>query len=109
MNPALHAIQSRRRAAQALTTSFAEYDGKVFIGQSQDCTPIAEWAKEQRAIGAIGGRDMRHAARIPNVIIEKYCNENGVRFAEVMRDPVHIKRICNDSANAMFRIWPGRL
>jgi deoxyribodipyrimidine photolyase len=108
LNPVLAARQQKRQQDQ-LRTSFAEYDGKLIIAQSQDCTPIAEYAKQQQAIGNVGSADMRHAAKIPNVIIEKYCNEHGVTFAEVMRNPVHMKRICNDPANAAFRIWKGKL
>ncbi|HEX7644851.1 MAG TPA: hypothetical protein VF472_21835 [Burkholderiaceae bacterium] len=87
----------------------AEYDGKLFIGASQDCTPIAEFAKAQHNAGFHGSQEMRHAARIPNVIIEAYCNEHHVSFADVMSNPEHMKRICNDPKNAAFRIWPGKL
>lgn len=107
MNPALAARLQRRGAG--LTTSFAEHDGKVFIGQSQDCTPIAERAKALHNVGAFGSSEMKHAAEIPEVILNKYMNEHGVSYAELMSNPVHIKRICNDPDNKMFRIWPGRL
>lgn len=106
MNPALQAIQHRRGA---LTTSFAEHDGKIFIAQTQDCTAIAERTKRLHNDGAHGSADMKHAATIPQVILEKYMNKHRVSYAELMRDPVHIRRICNDPDNAMFRIWKGRL
>lgn len=108
MNPVL-AARMQKRSLDQVQTSFAEQDGKLIIAQTQDCTPIAEWAKEQQAVGNYGSSDMKHAAKIPNVIIEKYCNEHGVTFAEVMRNPAHMKRICNDPANAAFRIWRGQL
>lgn len=106
MNPALQAIQQRRGA---LRTSFAEQDGRMFIAQTQDCTQIAEWTKEQQAIGATGTADMKHAARIPDVILNQYMNEHGVSYQELMRDPAHIRRIVNDPKNAAFRIWKGRV
>jgi hypothetical protein len=105
MNPVLAARQSRR----ALTTSFAEYDGRVFVQQSQDCTPIAERAKALHNAGAHGSADMKHAATIPDVILEKYMNEHRVTYADLMNNPEHFRRICNDPDNKMFRIWPGRL
>lgn len=105
MNPVLAARQQRR----ALKTSFAEHDGKIFIAQTQDCTPIAERAKALHNAGEFGSSEMRHAATIPDVILEKYMNEHRVSYAELMSNPEHFRRICNDPDNKMFRIWPGRL
>lgn len=107
MNPVLSARLARRHSP--IQTSIHEQDGRIIIAQSQDCTGIAEFAKEQHNLGNHGSSEMRHAARIPNVIIEMYCNENTVTFADVMRDPAHMNRICNDPENKMFRIWPGKL
>ncbi len=95
--------------ASALSTTFSEQDGRLFIGRSQDCTPIAEYAKAQHNAGAFGSSEMKHAARLPNVIIEKYCNDRGVTFAEFMANPVHVKRCVQDPANDAFRIWKGAL
>lgn len=105
------ATQARQqpRAAAALATKIVVQDEKVFIGRSQDCTPIAEVCKAAHNARQFGSGEMRHAARIPNVIIEQYCNDNGVLYSEVIGDPVHMRRICNDPKNAMFRIWPGKL
>jgi hypothetical protein len=109
MNPALAARLARRAVRGALTTSFAEHDGKVFIAQTQDCTPIVERAQALHKAGMYGSSEMRHAATIPNVILEKYMNEHRVSYAELMGNPEHIRRICNDPDNKMFRVWPGRL
>lgn len=92
-----------------LSTQFVEQDGKLFIGRTQDCTPIAEDAKRRHNAGLTGSADMKHAARIPNVIIEKYMNDHGVTFDEVLGNPQHMKRIVEDPANDAFRIWKGRL
>lgn len=107
MNPALRAIQQRR--AGELSTHVGELDGKLIIAQSQDCTGIAEWAKEQHRAGEYGSSEMRHAGRIPDVIINAYMNEHGITFREVMSDPVHFQRMCNDPKNDAFRIWKGRI
>lgn len=107
MNPALAARLARRDGA--VRTSFAEHDGKLFIAQTQDCTPIAERAKALHNAGAFGSSDMKHAATIPSVILEKYMNEHRVSYAELMNNPEHIRRICNHPDNAMFRVWPGKL
>lgn len=92
-----------------IDTSFVHEDGRLIIARSQDCTPIAEDAKARHNAGMFGSSEMKHAARIPNVIIEKYMNDNGVSFAELMANEVHIKRICNNPDNGAFRIWKGQL
>lgn len=105
MNPVLAARMQRRD----LTTKVAEYDGKLFIAQAQDCTPIAEQCKKLHNAGAYGSSEMRHAASIPDVILEKYMNEHGISYAELMGNPEHFRRILNDPDNKCFRIWPGRV
>lgn len=93
----------------SLDTSFHEQDGRLIIANSQDCTPIAEYAKAQHNAGFHGSSEVKHAARIPLVIVEKYCNDNGVTFTEFMTNRAHMKRIVQDPANAHFRIWKGAL
>lgn len=56
-----------------------------------------------------GDKEMRPLATIPGIIIQQYCNEQGVSFAEFMRNPVHATRMLNDPALRDFRIHPGRV
>lgn len=104
MNPVLTALRKRD-----LQTRLKEEDGRLVITSTQDCTPIAEHCKALHNEGFHGSKEMRHAASFPKVIIEKYLNENGVTLEQFMADPVHVKRMCNNPDNAMFRIWPGRV
>jgi len=90
-----------------LETRIFTQDDRLVIGRSQDCTPIAEDAVRRHNDGLHGTSDVKHAARIPNVIVEKYCNDHGVTFQDFMADPVHIKRLVQHPDNAMFRIWKG--
>lgn len=90
-----------------LETRIFSQDDRLVIGRSQDCTPILEDAKRRHNDGAHGTSDVKHAARLPNVIVEKYCNEQGISFQEFMADPVHIKRLVQHPDNSMFRIWKG--
>jgi len=92
-----------------IDTSYHHQGNEMIVNRSQDCTPIAEYAKAQHNAGYHGSSDVKHAARIPLVIAEKYCNENGVTFAELMTDTKHMKRLVEDPANDAFRIWKGRL
>jgi hypothetical protein len=94
---------------RAMQTRLTEQDGRLIIANSQDCTLIAEHAKALHNAGMHGSSDMRLAASLPQVIVEKYCNERGINFQQFMNDPEHIKRVCNDPDNQMFRVWPGKI
>jgi hypothetical protein len=52
---------------------------------------------------------MKLAARIPNVIVEKYCNDNKISFREFMGNREHVRRVLNDPSLSHFRVWPGRV
>lgn len=86
-----------------------EEDGKLHLGTVQDCSPILEKAKAMANEGMHGTKDMRLAATLPNVVIETYCNNNGITFQEWMSNPIHIKRMLNDPDLSGFRIWKGRV
>lgn len=92
-----------------LDTKIAMQEGGMVIGRSQDCTPIAEYAKRRHIEGQHGNKEMKFAASIPYVICEKYCNDNGIEFSEFMGNPAHMRAVLNDPALAHFRIWPGRI
>ena len=92
-----------------ISTTIADQDGRTIIARTQDCTAIAEYAKAHHNEGNFGSKDVKHVARIPNVIVEAYCNDNGVTFEAFMADPAHIKRLVQDPKNAAFRIWPGAI
>ena len=78
-------------------------------GTVQDCTPIHEDATRRRLEGLHGSKEMKHAARFPAVLVETYCNTNGVSFAEFMQNKTHIRRMLGDPALSGFRIWEGRV
>jgi len=82
-------------------------DGNLIAGTEQDCDPILEDAKARHKEGMTGTADMKHAARLPLVAIETYCNVNGIDLEEWMNNPVHIKRMLMDPALSDFRIWKG--
>ena len=90
-------------------TVIAQQGADLITGTIQDCVPIAEMAKAKHNAGMFGSSDMKHAATIPMVFIEKYLNDNGVSFAEFMKNKQHIRRVLNDPALAHFRIWKGQV
>jgi hypothetical protein len=92
-----------------LQTQVILQDGNLVTGTVQDCTPIAEFTKAAHNVGAHGSSEFRHAAKIPLVIIEQYCNIKGITLAEFWQNSDHVKAILNDPDLKDFRIWPGRV
>jgi hypothetical protein len=83
--------------------------GTTTIERVQDCTPVVNYAEQQRIAGATGSSEMRHAARFPAVIVEQYINNRGITFNEFLSNPVHVKTMLQDSALSAFRIWEGKV
>jgi len=83
--------------------------GTLSIQTLQDCTPIAELCKTQQREGVTGTSEMKLAARIPDVMVTAYCNNNNITFSEFINNREHVRRIVNDPAMAHFRVWQGRI
>jgi hypothetical protein len=90
-------------------TRVHEEDGKTVFERVQDCAPIADRAKALHNEGLHGSSEMKHAASIPFVIVERYCNDNGISFQEFCNGEEHIRRMVNDPSLAHFRVWNGRV
>lgn len=86
-------------------------DEKLVIHRTQDVEPILERTKALHNEGAFWSQDKEyvHAASIPNVIVEAYCNQHGITFAEWMDNEEHQRRMLNDPSLAHFRVWKGRV
>lgn len=91
-----------------LTTKVVLQDGNLVTGTEQDCTPFVDDVHNRVVAEATGTSEMKHAARLPNVLIEKYCNTIGIGFDEFCQNPVHARVMLNDPALNAFRIWQGR-
>lgn len=93
-----------------VTTTVALSDGNLVTGTTQDCTPIAEHTKALQNSGFEGpSNDVKLAASVPFVFVEKYLNDNGITMQELARSQEHQKRLLNDPAIAHFRVWRGRV
>lgn len=88
-------------------TLMHEEDGKTIFERVQDCTPIAERTKALHNEGLHGSSEMKHAASLPLVLVERYCNDNGITFNEFCSSQDHIKRMLNDPSLSHFRVWRG--
>lgn len=92
-----------------LSTVVALEDGNLITGSVQDCTPFVERTKALHREGIHGSSDFKHAASFPPVLVEKYCNINGISFGEFLKNPVHCKAMLNDPALKDFRVWGGKV
>lgn len=81
----------------------------LHVKRTQDAEPVLDLTSSLRSIGEVGSSEMRHAATIPSVVIEQYCNINGVSFHEWLTDPIHVKRMLADKDLSYFRVWGGRV
>ena len=80
---------------------YHEQEGRTLIETRQDVEPILDAAK--LLADEVPGKDFRHAAFIPDVVLEQAFREGW------FHDPAAWKRWANDPANARFRTWAGRL
>ena len=74
-----------------------------------DLKAVADHCAGLRGAGATGSSEVKHVARVPAFIVQRYINDNGITFAEFMRDPKHADRMLSDPSLSAFRIWEGRL
>lgn len=70
---------------------------------------VMEECKARQSCGLTGDRDMRHLAEFPGWVIQKYCDLNGIQWAEWFQNPIHARRMLNDPDLAYFRIDPLRV
>lgn len=74
-----------------------------------DLQAVMDDCAGRRGVGATGSSEMKHVARVPAFIVQRYINDNGITFAEFVRDPKHADRMLSDPSLSAFRIWGGRL
>lgn len=84
-------------------------DGAIITGIKQDCSPIVEHTKALHNIGDGNGKELKFAASIPLLFVEKYLADNGITMHEFSGNAEHKRRLLNDPALAHFRVWKGRV
>jgi hypothetical protein len=84
-------------------------DGGAVVVREQQVNAIVDDCKARHNEGKWQAEGVKHVARIPNVVIEHYCNVNNIKLSEFIRNEEHIKRLCEDPAFSDLRIWPGKL
>ncbi len=75
-----------------------------------DLDIVAKHCADMRSIGYEGpSKDTKLAASVPAFFIQKYINDNGITFAEFIRNQAHVNRFLDDPAIAHFRVWQGKI
>jgi len=92
-----------------VSTQFVVGDNDLTVIRTQDCTPILEYCKSMHNEGFHGSGDLKVAAEFPDIVVEQYLIDNNIEYRELLTNPEHIKRMCNDPALAGFRIWAGKV
>lgn len=64
---------------------------------------------ENHNAGNFGDKEMRYLGEVTPMMLQRYCDKNGVRWDEAMQNPVHFRRILNDPENSDMRVWKGRI
>jgi hypothetical protein len=82
-------------------------NGSLVIERNERFDGLLDTCKALHNEGLHGASDMPLYAAVPGILIEDYCNRNGVTFSEFMANQEHVKRFLNDPALAYFRVKPG--
>jgi hypothetical protein len=91
-----------------LTTRIHQQGDTTIFESVQDCSGHLAYAKRLHNEGAHGSKDVKHAAHLPAVLVESYCNRLGITFGEFLqRKEGHIKAMLNDPDLSGFRVWKG--
>ena len=90
------------------TNLIADQD-RLVVNRVQDVEPILDLTHDLRNAGRVGSGEFRHAASLPMVLVEAYCNDRGLQFSEFMADTKHVNAMVNDPALKAFRVWEGRV
>lgn len=87
----------------------AAHEAHVYEEDHANLRAVADHCAALRSAGDTGSGEMKHVARVPAILVQKYINDNGITFAQFMRDPKHAERLLADPAIAHFRVWEGRI
>lgn len=93
-----------------IKTDMELVEGALVVQRSADVEPLIEHLAglRQDSDGKSDSGELYHVGDIPYIVIEQYCNEQGVTFADFMRDDTHIKRILMNPDFSKFRVWQGK-
>jgi hypothetical protein len=68
---------------------------------------VMETCKALQLNGITGEKEMRHLAEFPGYLIQQYCDQKGIQWAEWFQNPAHARAMLNDPDLAYFRVHRG--
>lgn len=86
-----------------------ESDGSLTVSAVEDVSGVIETCKSLQSVGLVGSNEMKHAAALPRVVVEDWCQKRGITFADWMRDNKFVREMLNDPNLSSFRIWKGQV
>lgn len=90
---------------------YDEADDNIIISSAQDCQPTIELNKKLFLDGTGGygpTREWRRVASIPNIILEKWLKEEGIRYWD-SEDTHKLAAKLDDPEWSFLRTAPGRV
>jgi hypothetical protein len=89
-----------------------EYDvsGREVIVHTESAASVhgvMETCKALQLNGITGEKEMRHLAEFPGYLIQQYCDQKGIQWAEWFQNPAHARAMLNDPDLAYFRVHRG--
>lgn len=90
---------------------YDEWGRTVIIHETStaDEKAIVDAVQAKHNAGHFGTKDMRYLGEVTPLMLQKYCDKNGVTWDAAMANPEHFRRILNDPENSYMRVWKGRV
>lgn len=93
----------------SVKTDVVSQDGQLIVVREARFDGLLDTCKALHNEGLHGDQELPVLAHVPGLLIEDYCNRNGVTFRDFMRDDAHVRRFLNDPAIEHFRVKKGRV
>lgn len=74
-----------------------------------DALGVADACKFLQSNNLTGDKEMQHLAEFPGILIQQYCDQKGITWAEWFQNPVHARIMLNDPDLAHFRVKRSRV
>ena len=83
------------------------HDAYVYTAKLDDLKLVSDLCQKMQNANMTGDKDMPLLGIVPNWVVMKYICENGITYAQFMRNPEHATRLLNHPDNAYFRVQKG--
>lgn len=86
---------------------YREQDGQMIVEKVQDVTAIIDDNKRRK--NEVSGRmgDLVHVAEIPFVLLERWCQEDGINYMAQENRKALMRKI-HERDNSFVKVHPGR-